>query len=113
MSTKADILIEGEQQYYIYVCCDGYPSGVIPVIKPLVKEYFSKNRRKSLLEFMSNKLNIKITDEKYNNGFGIHDIKIDGRNPWRQFSYHILKDGKIQVYDVYENNIETICMEKE
>lgn len=111
MSTKADITIENEKQFYIYVCCDGYPNCVIPTIKPLVKEYFSKNRRKSLANFIANKLKVKLTDEKYNNGFGIHEFK-DGRNPWRQYSYNILKNGDIQVYNVYEGFIiETIKLE--
>ncbi len=45
MSTRAQIRIKGggEDGIYIYKHCDGYPEGVIPMLKPFVDQ-FQKER---------------------------------------------------------------------
>lgn len=114
MSTKADIIIDGEKQHYIYVRHDGSPKYVIPFIMPLIKDYFKSNKQQSLLEFLSKKLNISLTDENYSkDGFGLHTFATDGRDPWREFEYVVRKNGDITVFGHIEGEyIETYHMEE-
>lgn len=42
MSTKAQIVVEDLQTIKLYKHCDGYPSGVLPVLEPCVEAFLQR-----------------------------------------------------------------------
>lgn len=114
MSTKADIRIKGEAENYIYVRHDGFPESIVPYFIPLIKEYFDGEKEQTLLEFLSKKLNISLTDECYTEeGFGLHSFFVDGRDPWRKYEYVIRKNGDIDAFNHFDDClIRTYYMEQ-
>jgi len=113
LSTKADITIEGENNYYIYCRYDGFPEVVIPDINEILQRYFQTNQTKSLFDYITKKLNISIKDTQYSlSGHGVHMFK-DGQDPWRQFEYFIKKNGDIEYKNLYTEEHQLIKLEKQ